>query len=132
MKAQIYVVPVAMTEEGLITDIEIYIPDLTLIVSVSGSQIIDNNMAEEKYSELKIVKEIDIDDESDIALYKELKDILSQKDAKEIEIFNRNNILLETIADEMATSPHIHIPTPGEISQLSDDFSGNSGLILEN
>ena len=58
MQAKIYAVPVGVINGQMVTTIEVYVPDLLLVVNPANSTVFETvEDAEEKYSELEAIKE---------------------------------------------------------------------------
>jgi len=137
MKGEFYNIPMGMTEQGIVTTIELFFPDLLLAFSPGNSSIFsDIDEASEKYGQFEKVMEIDIDDEETQVL-NEMKSLLEAKQEKEEEIFSQLESVFSEAVDKIQNEPHIHMPTPGETSQIlgnfqtdDDDFLGDSSNLI--
>ena len=130
MDAELYIVPVGMVEEQIVTTVEVYIPDLLLIVAPNNSSIIDDvKEAEERYEELKKIGDIEIPDE-DKAAYEKLRESLQEKSLNEEECLSQLDPVISEVVQKFQSEPQIHIPTAGEASEVLGE-PGGSGIIFE-
>ena len=129
MLGELYMVPLGVVEQQVVTVIEIYIPDLLLIVAPGNSSLIENKKeAEERYEEFKKIGDIEIPDE-DEQYYIELKQAIENKNILEETCLTHLDSVVSEAIHEFQSEPQIHIPTLNERSQLMGD--GKSGIIIE-
>ena len=115
----------------MVTTVELYLPDLNMVISSSGSTTIDSEEAEERYQETKLIQEIEIDDQQ-IAGLNDLKDLVIQKETKEQEILQELESVMSEAIEKFQNQPQIHVPSPFEMNQIDEDLDPglNSGLIF--
>ena len=131
MQANLYMIPIGIVENSMVTTVELYLPDLNMVISSSGSTTIDSEEAEERYQETKLIQEIEIDDQQ-IAGLNDLKDLVIQKETKEQEILQELESVMSEAIEKFQNQPQIHVPSPFEMNQIDEDLDPglNSGLIF--
>ena|SRR3990167_8108172 len=134
MQGQIYIVPVGMMGNEFVTTVEICIPDLLLIITPGNSTAVDSiDTINEKYSNLKCIKEIEISEEN-VALFQDLKDAIDVHLDLEAKAFQELDEQVNQAVHEFQMQPQIQIASTDDLERLSEDFSENddegSGLIL--
>ena len=132
MQANLYMIPIGIVENSMVTTVELYLPDLNMVISSSGSTTIDSEEAEERYQETKLIQEIEIDDQQ-IAGLNDLKDLVIQKETKEQEILQELESVMSEAIEKFQNQPQIHVPSPFEMNQIDEDLDPglNSGLIFK-
>jgi hypothetical protein len=134
MQAQIYAVPVGVINGQMITTIEVFVPDLLLVVNPANSSVFESvEEAEEKYSELEAIKEFEIE-KLDESLFNNLSDIVKQRAEVEGDIFIKLDKTIRDAINEFKNTPKIHIPSAGEVSMLSggmEEDDGGGRIILD-
>ena len=126
MNAELYIVPVGMVEEEIVTNIEIYISDLSMIVSPENSMLIEEEEAEKRYEDLAKVSDIELPDE-DKQVYENLQLSLATKFDNEVAVLSKLEPLITEAIEKFQSQPQIHIPTACETSEVL----GDSGIIFE-
>jgi len=131
VQANLYMIPIGIVENSMVTTVELYLPDLNMVISSSGSTTIDSEEAEERYQETKLIQEIEIDDQQ-IAGLNDLKDLVIQKETKEQEILQELESVMSEAIEKFQNQPQIHVPSPFEMNQIDEDLDPglNSGLIF--
>jgi len=141
MKAEIYVVPMGIMGQNIMTTIETYVPDLMLVISPGNSNVFDSKEeATERYENLQKVAEIEIDDDEKPS-FEALKEVVQSKREEEEKILSQLEPILSETVQKLQNEPQIHIPTLGEASQIlgqegpslsdDDDLFGGSNIIVE-
>ena len=118
MQIELYAVPVGVSEGQIFSSIEIYVPDLNLLISNSGSHGISEEESKERYNVddnqyvIKIgTEEIPKDMEN---LYIELKSCVELEEALSVKIFDHLGPIIEQKSTEIQSQPKIIIPDINE------------------
>lgn len=128
MKGEIYIVPMGMLGDNLITTVEILVRDYLISINPeSGLSLVDEEEIKEKFNNLKCMAEIEIDQETEENI-KGVKSILEEKLEKELNILEKIGPTLQKEIDRIQNEPQIHIPTMDEISELGQN-RGSSIII---
>lgn len=131
MKAELYLIPMGIMGEQVVTTVAVYIPDMNLIVAPGNSSEADEN-TKEKYENLQKIADIDIPDE-DKAAYEELGQAIAEKQDREEYVLSKLDSTISDAVQKFQAEPHIHIPTIDETSQIigEQDNNDGSGIIIE-
>ena len=140
MNAELYIVPVGMVEQQIVSSVEVYISDLDMIVAPGNSSIVTEEEAKERYADLRKIADIELPasvplyGDEEITIYEELQqNIVKSSECEELALSKLDSVISEAI-EKFKSEPQIHIPTASETSELMgspDQFLEDSNIILE-
>ena len=136
MQAQIYAVPIGAMGNEIVTTIEIYIPEMDLIVGPGSSSVQED--AKDRYEQLKCIGEFEIEKvhEDMVLALEELKEKLVEAETKEEEVLTLLDDSIREVVNAFQAVPQIQIATSSEMSQILGssqfpDDDDNSRIIFE-
>ena len=126
MDAELYIVPVGVVEQQIVSSVEIYIPELNMIISPGNSTLVNQEEVTQRYEELEKIADLEIpDDETDV--YKELQASVALHMQCEEKALSQLDPIITDAVQKFQAEPHIHIPTIDETSEIL----GKSNIIIE-
>jgi len=126
MNAELYIVPIGIADERIVSSVEVYVPDLDMIIAPGNSTLLNKDEAAAHYENQKKVADIEIEEEES-KIYKELQASVALHMQCEEKALSALDPLIVDAIKKFQAEPHIHIPTADETSAVM----GDSGIILE-